>query len=38
MQKSQSKFTKLNVLKKKNKLRVRIVVLSLMKIKNFAKF
>ena len=37
MQKSQSKFTKLNVRKKRKKLRVRIVVLSSTKIKNFVK-
>ena len=37
MQKNQNKFTKLNVRKKRKKLRVRIVVLSSTKIKNFVK-
>lgn len=37
MQKNQNKFTKLNVLRKRKKLKVRIVALSSTKIKNFVK-
>lgn len=38
MQRNQNKFTKLNALRRKKKLRARIVALSSTRIKNFVKF